>query len=242
MGPGHDVDRVELDYPDPVDDPAQVTDVDLSGGAWLGKTLGCQGNATGLIDGELAHGSGRVERGPVNLSLASPTGDPPLLVTRDGRALERNPQTRGLEGSRDPGAGSLGGDWASPRRSPPPRSGGPRFRLRRKWQRAGADHRPRPGRVRRCSGVVDGDRRRMGPLRTDLIRRPRHCRRRHHGRGRLDAGRQDGFSVRRREDPGPRSSREPSWSDARTGSGPSRPRSASSWRAGRSNWREPTDG
>ena len=48
VGPGDDVDRVELDHADPIDDPPQVADIDLSGGPWIGKTLGGQGNSTGL--------------------------------------------------------------------------------------------------------------------------------------------------------------------------------------------------
>ena len=33
VGPGDNVDRVELDDPDPIDDPAEMADIDLSGRA-----------------------------------------------------------------------------------------------------------------------------------------------------------------------------------------------------------------
>ena len=60
MRPGDDVDRVELDNPDPIHDPPEVTDVDLACGPRVGKTLSSQGNPTGLSDCESAHGNERV--------------------------------------------------------------------------------------------------------------------------------------------------------------------------------------
>ena len=47
MRPGHDVDRVELDDADPVDDPAEVTNVDLPGGAVRRQNPGRPGQCDG---------------------------------------------------------------------------------------------------------------------------------------------------------------------------------------------------
>ena len=58
MGSGDDVDRVELDNPDPIDNPPQVANVDFAGGPAVGKALSSQGDSTNLSNFELAHGPG----------------------------------------------------------------------------------------------------------------------------------------------------------------------------------------
>lgn len=61
-----------MDDPDPLDDATEMADIDSSGGAPVGKALRRQGDPASLIECEPAHGDGRVNPGPPNLSLASP--------------------------------------------------------------------------------------------------------------------------------------------------------------------------
>jgi hypothetical protein len=81
VGPGYDVDRVELDDAHPIHHSPQVSNIDLSSGTRIGKTLGSQGDSTSLSEGELAHGNGRLgaagHRAPARQGAAGHRTPPP---------------------------------------------------------------------------------------------------------------------------------------------------------------------
>jgi hypothetical protein len=60
MGATEHVHRVDLNQADPIQHPAEMTDIDPPFRSRLGKALGAQGVTTGLIDGEPAHEAGRL--------------------------------------------------------------------------------------------------------------------------------------------------------------------------------------
>ena len=103
--------------------------------------------------------------------------DSPLLAPRDERDLVRGAEAGPVDTGGDPRPRGMGqtGDRtgvgvAGPEASATGRSGG--------GGGAGGSHQPRCRRLRGCAQRLDDGERSLGPPRTDILRRPRHRRRR----------------------------------------------------------------